>query len=158
MQVIRADSGVIVTLPLAPSDPWPGPVPVALAIPLVLAGSIAVAAVGWAGDLGPWLVGGAPMLSLFVPLAWLVRRSRSRHATLILDALMLRVVAGERAPAFHGDALKAAVAWNHLWVEEGSERIELALEPLDGDEVTTLREILRDLTVRSRDVSAPARA
>ncbi|MEZ4317715.1 MAG: hypothetical protein R3F61_09425 [Myxococcota bacterium] len=150
MDVIRADSGVIVTLPLAQSDPWPGPVPVAMAIPAVLVGGIAVGAAGLVGDLGAWLVGAAPMASLFVPLFWLVRRSRRRTATLVLDTLGLRVVHDGRAPEFRADSLNAAVAWDRLSVEGGGNRVELELAPLDGDEVTTLREVLRELTLRAR--------
>jgi len=146
VHIVRADTGIIITLPLAPTDPWPGPIGVAVAIPSVLLLAIAFAAVGGLGEWAPWVVGAAPMVSLFVPLLWIVRRSRGHHATLVLDALGLRVVHNGRAPAFRADKLRSAVAWDSLAVEDDDQRVELKLEPLDGDEIRTLRAVLRDLT------------
>ncbi len=148
MQLVRADSGTIITLPLAPSDPWPGLVPVGLAIPSVLVVVLGTAAAGLWGMWSPWLVGAAPVLSLFAPLFWLVRRSRRATATLVCDAFGVRVVVGRRAPHFDAASLRASVAWDRLSVESPQERLELQLEPLDREELSNLREVLRELTHR----------
>jgi hypothetical protein len=148
MQLVRADTGTIVTLPLVPEDPWPGALPVALAIPVVLFGALATAAAGLLGMWAPWVVGAAPILSLFLPLVWLVRRNRRATATLVFDAFGVRVVVGQRAPHFDAASMKAAVAWDRLSVEGPDERVELHLEPLDNDELSSLRQVLRELTQR----------
>lgn len=148
MRLISAGSEVIVDLPLAESEPWPGLAPVAVATPVVGAVLLLLASTGGVGWIAPWLVGATPMAVLFLPLIYVIRRSHAGTATLILEELAIRVVHRGCAPVFAASSLQAAVAWDRLSLEGPGGRVDLDLHPLDIEEVAELRRVLRELVDR----------
>lgn len=153
MRVINTGADAVVDLPLAESDPWPGLGVVAALTPLVGVLALVLAVVGLFGWLGPWVVGGTPVAVLFLPLYYVVRRSRPGSVTLVLDGAVLRVVHAGRAPAFDAATLQAAVSLDRLSLTGSAGSLELDLQPLDGDELIELRRLLRELVRRSSGVS-----
>lgn len=149
MRLIENGPDAVVDLPLAESDPWPGVGVMAVLTGLVGVGALGLAVLGMFGSLGAWVVGGTPMAVLLIPLVHVVRRSRAGSATLVFDGLVLRVVYGGRAPAFDGATLKAGVALDHLTLDGSGGKLDLALRPLDREELSTLRRVLRELVQRA---------
>lgn len=149
MRLVENGTDAVIDLPLAESDPWPGVRAIAVITPLL--SGLALFAVAWGllGALGPWVLGGAPVAALFLPLIHVVRRSRTGSATLVLDGLVLRVVHAGRAPAFDAATLQAAVALDRLSLSGTGGELELSLRPLARDELIALRRVLRELVQRA---------
>lgn len=137
--------GAVVDLPLAESDPWPGLGVMALLTGLSGAVALTLAAMGLFGTWGAWIVGGTPVAVLFLPLFYVVRRSRPGSVTLVLDGLVLRVVVGGRAPAFEAATLDASVGLDRLTLSGTGGKLVLDLRPLARDELIELRRLLREL-------------
>jgi hypothetical protein len=89
---------------------------------------------GW---LDPWILGATPIAGLFLPLAWLVRRSRLDALFLHSTAEGLQVQIGKRSWPVTRE-LPLALAVNRLQLND----LDVRLEPLHLAELDRLKHTL----------------
>lgn len=135
---VTADEGTLrVRLPVVPTEPFPGVVGVAVITPALGIAAVLGSELGWFGWLDPYVLGGTPIASLFLPLGWLVARGREQAIELCLEDCVWLVMGRERRRV--PEASPIGLATNRLQLAG----LDVPLLPLRADEIDALQVLLR---------------